>query len=82
MRRQVPVRLVQEDLHALRHLLLQQLCLRPVQVLRLNATSKETVIKHNRNEYYNQGAYSVSHIHYELPATLYQPENESEVLPL
>ena len=43
VRRQVPVRLVQEDLHALRHLLLQQPRLRPVQVLRLNTTSKETV---------------------------------------
>ena len=41
VRRQVPVRLVQEDLHALRHLLLQQPRLRPVQVLRLNATSDE-----------------------------------------
>ncbi len=41
VRRQVPVRLVQEDLHALRRLLLQQRGLRPVQVLRLNATSDE-----------------------------------------
>ena len=44
VRRQVPVRLVQEDLHALRHLLLQQPRLRPVQMLRLNATTSETVI--------------------------------------
>ncbi len=41
VRRQVPVRLVQEDLHALRRLLLQQPRLRPVQVLRLNATPNE-----------------------------------------
>ncbi len=44
VRRQVPVRLVQEDLHALRRLLLQQPRLRPVQVLRLNSTANETVI--------------------------------------
>ncbi len=44
VRRQVPVRLVQEDLHALRHLLLQQPRLRPVQVLRLNTTINEPVI--------------------------------------
>ena len=41
VRRQVPVRLVQEDLHALRHLLLQQPRLRCLQVLRLNATPNE-----------------------------------------
>ena len=41
VRRQVPVRLVQEDLHALRHLLLQQPRLRCLQVLRLNATANE-----------------------------------------
>ena len=31
--RQVPVRLVQEDLHALRHVLVQQLCIWEVQML-------------------------------------------------
>ena len=44
VRRQMPVRLVQEDLLALRHLLLQQPRLPPVQVLRLNATANKLVI--------------------------------------
>ena len=49
VRRQVSVRLVQEDLHALRHLLLQQPRVRAVQVLRLTATS-DGLVKRTQQE--------------------------------
>ena len=57
VRCQVPVRLVQEDLHALRHLLLQQRRLWRVQMLRLNATSNDPIktTQQERFEHNKQG---------------------------
>ncbi|KAK2190160.1 hypothetical protein NP493_87g01001 [Ridgeia piscesae] len=49
VRRAMPVPKMQEDLHALRHLLLQQPHLRRVRVLRLNATSHESVCTTRQN---------------------------------
>ena len=52
--RQVPVLLVQDDLHALRHLLMQQLCIWEVHMLRMMSRPQTALQERTAKRYTKQ----------------------------